>query len=147
MKTVSGARGAFGLAAAACAIATVAAAQPPGGIAPSHEAALANARAQDDAWRREVAAAKRIEVKLAPGIHAPPTGLEAPPARDYVAIVGTRLFPTTDTISEAAPGKLTPGQPVRLAAKVVGYDFGLVEENGVGVGYVPLVSLAPAGAR
>lgn len=114
-------------------------------MARTPEEARANARAEQEAWRREVAAARRIEVRLADGVQPPPTGFEAAPQGQFVAAAGTALFTTLKPFSAPTQIRLQYGQPVRLAAKVVGYNWGLVEQGGVGVGYIPLVTLKRAG--
>lgn len=42
--------------------------------------------------------------------------------------------------------KLKPGQPINVIAKVRDFDWFLVGQNGVGIGYVPMERVAPANA-
>ena len=86
-------------------------------------------------------------VRLADNVVPAPFGYEEIAARYVIAeatplYISPYVYPgTVDTM------KLMPGAPVNILAKAKGYDWVLVGRNGVGIGYLPMARLAPAGAN
>lgn len=91
------------------------------------------------------AAAPGPAPRLAPGVTPAPTGY-GPVTGKWVVANPTPIFPDLNETGKAL-GQTGPiGAPVDALAKVNGWDWLLVGKDGVGIGYVPMALLKPAGA-
>jgi hypothetical protein len=83
------------------------------------------------------------QVRLANNIAPAPFGYE--PLTTRYVIAETTLIYVSPLIYPGAIStkKLQPGQPVNALAKVKNYDWILVGQNGVGIGYIPISRLMP----
>jgi hypothetical protein len=93
-----------------------------------------------------VFAAERTDVfRLADNVVPAPFGYEAVTIK-YVIAEATRLYISPyiypGTVSNET---LQPGQAVNILAKAKGYDWVLAGKDGIGIGYIPVSRLTPAG--
>jgi hypothetical protein len=89
-------------------------------------------------------ASAAADMRLAKDVAPAPFGYEAVTAK-YVVVEETPLYVSTFTyLGKANDTTLKPGQAVNAIAKAKNYDWILVGQNGVGIGYVPLSNLALA---
>jgi Flp pilus assembly protein CpaB len=89
-------------------------------------------------------AADLSDIRLARDIVPAPFGYEMT-AATYVVTEATPLYVSPliypGTVNNE---KLMPGQTVNVLAKVKDYDWILAGKDGIGIGYIPLLRLAPA---
>ena len=83
-------------------------------------------------------------IRLANDVVPAPFGYETITTKYVVAeptplYISPYIYP--GTVNNA---KLSPGQAVDVIAKAKGYDWILVGKNGIGIGYIPILRLAPA---
>jgi uncharacterized protein YgiM (DUF1202 family) len=81
-------------------------------------------------------------LKLAPGI-VKAEGYEAP-ATTYIVANSTNIYSGHTFVDTKVAGELKRGDRVEVLAKVKGWDWALVGEDGTGIGYVSLSMLSPA---
>jgi hypothetical protein len=81
-------------------------------------------------------------LKIAAGIVKAP-GYETLPAKGYIVANSTNVFSDHAVNGTNVTGQLKLGEKVEALAKVKGWDWILVGEEGTGIGYVPISMLAP----
>jgi uncharacterized protein YgiM (DUF1202 family) len=81
-------------------------------------------------------------LKIAPGV-IKADGYETPPAKGYIVANSTNVFSGHAVYGTDITGQLKVGEKVEILAKVKGWDWMLVGNEGTGIGYVPNSMLAP----
>jgi hypothetical protein len=83
-------------------------------------------------------------IRLSNDVVPPPQGFEAISGK-YVAAKATDIYISPFIWAGKVKGRhLNAGQPVEVMAKLRGYDWLLIGNNGEGIGYVPISALSPA---
>jgi hypothetical protein len=81
-------------------------------------------------------------LKFGPDVVKAMEGYETP-ATDYIVANPTSVFSNHFYYGGKVTGSLKRGEPVTALAKVKGYEWLLVGQNGTGIGYVPISMLSP----
>lgn len=82
-------------------------------------------------------------LKFAPGV-VKASGYETPPAPSYIVANSTNIFSNHAFYGTNVTGELKRGEKPEVLAKVKGWQWVLIGNQGTGIGYVATSMLSPA---